>query len=355
MLEKITFSFTKLYIKFAVLFIFLKKERIYGDKSLSLRKLCLLAKGFYSAHPIKYNFKKYKYSDYISDLENVKLGYSNHPYNKLLRNKFVFSIFFNNYFRTPVCYCIINRAYIEPTNNTQKINSISSLFELLSQKRIILKPIFGARGQGIYLIENSGLNDFKINKKVINREALQNFFMALDNYLVCEFIEQSIFSKQFFPDSTNTIRITTLCYSLNSSAFVPYSLMRFGRPKSIPADNSAIGGIFSLINLDTGELMEAVEIIEKGKIKFHSVHPDTGVLIKGVTIPNWEKLLDYIKNCATIIKPIIKIVGWDIILTNDSFVVIEGNNAPDLFMQGLNYPLAKNLDVLEFLRHYKIR
>jgi len=355
MLGKATLFFTKLYIKFAVLFIFLKKEKIYGDKNLSLKKLRLLTKGFYSAHPIQYNYQKYKYSDYISDLENIKLTYLNHPYSRLLTNKFVFSNFFDSYFRTPVCYCIINRTNIEPINNAPKINSFSSLFELFSQKKIILKPISGARGQGIYLIEDSGLNDFKLNKKVITREELQSFFMTLDNYLVCEFIEQGIFSKQFFPDSTNTIRITTLCNPLNSSTFVPYSLMRFGRFKSIPADNTAIGGIFSLINLNTGELMEAVEVIEKGEIRFHSAHPDTGVLIKGVTIPHWGKLLDNIKNSATIIKPIIKIVGWDVILTNDSFVVIEGNNGPDLFMQGLNYPLAKNPDVLEFLKHYKIR
>ncbi len=39
----------------------------------------------------------------------------------------------------------------------------------------------------------------------------------------------------------------------------------------------------------------------------------------------------------------------------DDFVVIEGNSGPDVTIQGMNYPLAKNPKVLNFLKHHNIR
>jgi len=104
-----------------------------------------------------------------------------------------------------------------------------------------------------------------------------------------------------------------------------------------------------------GRLSPAMEEVENEKIKIHTHHPDTGTLIEGKIIPEWDSLKNFFTKIGGIIKPYIKIVGWDIILTDDSFVVIEGNNGPDLYFQGADYPLAKNPEVLKFLKHFKLR
>ncbi len=60
-----------------------------------------------------------------------------------------------------------------------------------------------------------------------------------------------------------------------------------------------------------------------------SVHPDTGVEITGTKLPHWEyvtsKLLEVCREMAYI-----PYVGWDIVITERGFTVIEGNNYPDL-------------------------
>jgi len=177
----------------------------------------------------------------------------------------------------------------------------------------------------------------------------------LDNYLVTEFIQQGRFTAQFFPDTANTIRITTMCDPEKVSSFIPYSFMRFGRQRTIPADNISLGGLFSMIDLNTGELTEAFEVVKNQKVKFHSSHPDTNAKIQGTVIPGWINLRDVFIGIGSIIKPFIKIVGWDIILTDNSFAVIEANNGPDLYMQAVSYPFAKNPAAGKFLKEYHIR
>jgi len=49
------------------------------------------------------------------------------------------------------------------------------------------------------------------------------------------------------------------------------------------------------------------------------------------------------------------VVGWDIVITDDDFVVIEGNNGPEQGQQMLENPLAKDEDMSLFLKHSKIR
>ncbi len=79
-------------------------------------------------------------------------------------------------------------------------------------------------------------------------------------------------------------------------------------------------------------------------------------LLREVSIPRWDELKEFFIKLGSIISPFIKIVGWDIILTDDSFVVLEGNNGPDLYNnQGAGYLLAKIPEVKKFLEHHKIR
>lgn len=354
MFEAINRRLEKFFINITSWIHFFKKEKVYGRKGISFKKLDLLKKGFYSDRLIPYDFQNNLYSDYVSDIETIKLGYVNHPYGRLLRNKLVFSNFFNTYFKTPVCYCIINKGEIEPVNSDTFIDSFKCLIELIQRKKLILKPLLGTAGQGIILLEQNG-SGLYINKKLVENEELKNLIKTLDVYLVSEFIEQGKFSGQFFPDTTNTIRITTISDPEKVTSFMPYSFMRFGRQKTIPADNISLGGLFSMINVDTGELSPAYEIKKNEKIKLHKYHPDTNVLIDGVKIPGWTELKNFFIKTGGIIKPFIKIVGWDIILTNDSFAVIEGNNGPDLYMQGASYPFAKIPEVNKFLKYHKIR
>ncbi len=71
--------------------------------------------------------------------------------------------------------------------------------------------------------------------------------------------------KGFFQRQQTTIRLTTFYDDENLCPFIPYSFMRFGRKNSFPADNIARGGIFSMIDVSTGKLTEAFEVVKNKK------------------------------------------------------------------------------------------
>lgn len=354
MISKITRLLEKLSIAVTAWLLFIKKEKQYGNKSFSFNKITLFRKGFFSGHPIDYDFENNKYSDYVSDIENIKIAYLNHPYGRLLRNKLVFSNFFNSYFKTPLCFAVINKGGIEPVNPKIEIASFSNLIDLIQQKPLIMKPLMGTAGIGINLLEYQE-NVFYVNKKESKIDQIKILVNSMQDYLVTEYIEQGDFTKQFFSGSANTIRLTLFADPYSSSSFIPYSFMRFGRKNTIPADNISQGGLFSMINLETGELSDAVQETGTGNYQLHRHHPDSGVEIGGKIIPRWNELKNFFIKLGGLIKPFIKVAGWDIILTNNSFYVIEGNNGPDLYFQGFNGPLAKNQKVKDFLNYYKIR
>lgn len=283
----------------------------------------------------------------FSDLNNIKLSYVNFPYGRLLRDKLVFSIYFKDFCNVPELYAYINSGKIYSVNKKHPAINFNEILDILKSKKIILKPRFGTAGQGIYKVENSG-EDIIINNKIYNTESFKNFIFNLRDYIAVEFITQSRFSESFFNKSVNTIRITTFANPETGEGKILYALMRFGRDKSAPADNVGTGGIYSLIDTETGKLRKAIELLDYGNFKYHDHHPDTQTPVTNILIPRWQTLKDELIDLATLIHPYIKFAGWDIILTDDDYYLIEGNNGPDLYIQGPDNPLKSNSDFKDF-------
>ena len=355
MLDKIKSKLTRLLIFLSVRYTFYSKEIKSKSKANIFKRIKLLSKGFFSKRLIPCDFKKWKYSDYITDLEIIKLSYVNFPYSKLLRNKLAFSIYFRNYFRTPQVYFLISNSSIKSVNPQIKEENFKGfIVTLYENHKLILKPNLGSRGSGIYLIELEQ-EKFLVNKKEISKFELEKLVCSLNGHIVVEFIDQCNFTKSLFPQSTNTLRINTFYDSGNNKVLFKQPYLRMGASKSIPTDNTSRGGLFALVDIESGILDDAIETYAPESIRFVSNHPETGTQISGAVLPHWSVIKDCILNTCRVISPLIKVVGWDIIVTEDGFVVIEGNNGPELGQQALEHPLAKEEDVSKFLKNSKIR
>jgi len=355
MLDKIKLLLTRLLVTLSVRYTFFRKEIKSNSKKNIFKRIFLNSKGFISKRTIPYDFKKWKYSDYISDLEVIKLSYINYPYSKLLRNKLVFSNYFRNFFKTPLVYYLINNASIKSVNLKTKDEGFEAFINVLLEKRkLIIKPNLGARGTGIYLLELAA-EKYLVNKIEMTKPVLQKFINSLSGYIVVEFIEQCSFTKRYFPLSTNTLRINTLFNPSVNKVVMMQPFLRIGTSKTIPADNVSRGGLFSFVDIESGMLDDAIEVFTPGSIRRVTDHPETNTKICGSVVPHWDEIKECILNTSNVISPLIKIVGWDIVITEDSFVVIEGNNGPDFTQQGIENPLATDEDVLQFLKHFNIR
>ena len=91
---------------------------------------------------------------------------------------------------------------------------------------------------------------------------------------------------------------------------------------SLAVDNFAIGGLASPVQLDDGRLGAAVFKLRPG---IFVAHPDSGETILGRTLPHWPE----VKRIAVAAHEEFKTlpsIGWDIAITKEGPVVVEGNS-----------------------------
>ncbi|MDO5548123.1 MAG: sugar-transfer associated ATP-grasp domain-containing protein [Eubacteriales bacterium] len=139
--------------------------------------------------------------------------------------------------------------------------------------------------------------------------------------VVEEVINQGYEIAKFHPESVNTVRVIT-CFRDNIAKVV-ICTARFGTGDSI-VDNHCIS---AGVDLDTGIIVTPAR--EAKKSGMHLNHPDTGYQIIGTKLPQWNELMNLMKELAQIV-PEQRVVGWDMAYSIDGWVVVEGNTRPAL-------------------------
>lgn len=200
--------------------------------------------------------------------------------------------------------------------------TIQEFQSMICECDCIAKPIRGTRGNGIFKIVSSRVENWRaLYKKCVD-----------DNILLEHCIHEFDELSSFHPSSLNTIRIVTI--SNNDKVVVFGALFRMGAHGSF-IDNTHAGGVYAPINLCTGTI--DVSAIDSHNNKYET-HPDTGKKIVGFKIPYWKEIIETCKE-ATQTIPNVRFVGWDVCVNQEGKVeIIEGNYAPD-FDGGMQAPL----------------
>ena len=183
--------------------------------------------------------------------------------------------------------------------------------------RIIIKPRASHRGIGVEIIDvNSEKNKNDAWDKVIK-----------DKMVVEEVMKQNSVLASPHPQSLNTLRIATAI----DKTGVPHMMvacLRMGYGKNC-IDNASGGGIFALINPETGIIESCARDLSA---KSYAFHPTSGVLIVGMKIPKWDELKQKALE-VTAVVPQMRYIGWDWAMNDkDEWELIEGNNPGGVHM-----------------------
>lgn len=172
----------------------------------------------------------------------------------------------------------------------------------------IIKPQRGMGGSGIEIIDLKS-------------------FSPHDLYILCkkkkavveEIVIQHDAMEKMYPFAINTIRILTVKGNVIGAA------LRIGAGGGL-IDNAHAGGIFTEVDIKSGVcICNAINHAGDSYI----THPDTGTVIPGFQIPQWNKCITLVKEAATLI-PEVSLVGWDIAVSETGPVIIEVNHMPGL-------------------------
>ncbi|MCH5347628.1 MAG: hypothetical protein J1E63_10980 [Muribaculaceae bacterium] len=200
---------------------------------------------------------------------------------------------------------------------------------ILRHGNVIIKPFDAMEGHGIYKISASDIDDIdETSQKLANQQ------------LMIEEILKQHPDMIFGNTSVNTIRVHTIL-DHNGKGHVISCVLRAGVGDTV-VDNYCSGGAIYPVDVESG--------IVTGKGKSHDggchiVHPFTDIVMLGYKIPNWNILLNEIIKAAERL-PGLRLIGWDVAITNDGIALIEGNHNPDYELyefigDGKSYPTIK--------------
>ena len=125
------------------------------------------------------------------------------------------------------------------------------------------------------------------------------------------------------PKSLNTIRVVTYC--LNGKSKVLYAVARIGSGKSI-VDNFHQGGVGVKVNIEKGCLEGNTIDKENHESPLTNVN---NIKVDGFKIPYWKEIMEMTKE-ASKVNDNVNIVGWDVGITDNGPLIIEGNRGPGM-------------------------
>jgi hypothetical protein len=144
-----------------------------------------------------------------------------------------------------------------------------------------------------------------------------------------------------------TIRIVTCRSPSEAIDFLP-PVIRMPVGDAI-ADNIAQGGLAAPIDASGRIAGPAIRKDKRYGVSIFTHHPTTGVKLPGFQLPHWPQVYDLARR-AHLIFPSLHFIGWDIALTADGPVLVEGNAWWDVDLTVL--PHAITLADTQFIPYY---
>lgn len=309
------------------------------------RRLQAYRHGFLSRAYVYCSLHENDPSEYLSDVMQFKhvRPAVNSNYADVFENKVNFHLATDPYLDgIPTLYGTIESGSFVPFDTDAQ-----DIYSLLGDgEAIVVKPTTGVHGRGVNRVEIDG-DQLRINYRDASREELDELIESTDGAIVTEFVEQHPYSSDIWPKSTNSIRILTVKDPSTGELFLPCAVHRFGGSGTGPIDNWTCGGVAAPIDVATGEMIELLSYSRRDGMQRHERHPDTGTKVAGQTIPDWESIKEFVLEVADLHRQN-PYIGWDVVLTEDGPVMLEGNCAPGHALFQLHSGLLEDERVEQF-------
>ncbi len=193
-----------------------------------------------------------------------------------------------------------------------KVTGENEVAEFIKGKaKVVLKNSKGQAGQSVKIIylQNTSL------------ASIMDYFKRNKLDLMEEFVVQHDDLMALAPESLNTIRIITQISNLGEAEIIG-TILRMGCGRE--TDNLSTDGIACPIDFLTGKVNGPGISFDITKPDYKT-HPVSGKILQGFQIPFWKESMELAKKAA-LLYPQNRSVGWDVAITNNGPLLIEGNH-----------------------------
>lgn len=123
-----------------------------------------------------------------------------------------------------------------------------------------------------------------------------------------------------YPKALNTVRMITLIGD-DGKAHLLFAAQKFG----LAGRFVDVFGMHSMVDLDTGIIHYPFHSGSTYLNLDYTVHPDTGYDLKDFKVPYFDEAKEMILKAALVV-PQMRYIGWDVAITPNGPLIIEGNN-----------------------------
>jgi hypothetical protein len=249
--------------------------------------------------------------------ESFCIGNRSANYLVLLRDKYFFYLYVSSLgFPTPrvLGLSLGDRIDWLDTHTTEGVDSLLRRHGL----RVFCKTILGESAEGAFPLRVDGTT-LLLDGEPVSVDELTRRLKG--GFIIQEFIEQHPATEALYPPCINTLRINTIRKGSEIVLFT--SCMKMGAGGST-RDNWASGGLFGVVDRETGRLAKEF-IYQPGCGGIAVKHPQSGVVFEGYEIPYFKEAVRMALELHSYFYGVHSI-GWDIAITKDGPLVIEGND-----------------------------
>lgn len=217
----------------------------------------------------------------------------------------------------------------------------------------VFRPHWSGGGEGVFFVARHD-DAWTVNGHAATAGEVRSLVGTLDRYIVTAFVDQAEYARRIFPRTANTIRVLTLIDE--DGPFVASAVHRFGTSRSFPIDNfhQGRGGICASVSTETGILGTALSFGPRHERFELTAHPETGSRIEGTRVPGLERALEGVLAAARCF-PEATCVGWDLLITDGGFSVLEANAPPGIVVSQLHRPLLRTPRVARYFATHGFR
>ncbi len=315
----------------------LTKDIFSQDTSLG-EKLWAYKRGFLSMRVKTYGITEANYRDHIPDFDYYRLHPLNGQYTTWIDDKLIIKYLlapFDQYL--PRYYFLLNRNELARMMDCPDdiAPDVDGVIELLKREgNLAVKLIAGSLGKGFFRLtyEDSA---FYVNMNLVTLPELRDLVGRLEGYLITEYVLAHPTLKAIYGATPNTVRVQLIRNSGNEPATIMGSLIRFGTKQSGVLETPSAGGIFAGVNHENGNIYRPYYISNNRLISI-KFHPDTNEDLE-INLPGWHHLIKTLQDISDYL-PQISYVGFDIIMTDNSFKIIELNSLTSPTVLSYYYP-----------------
>ena len=324
----------------------LGEDLLYTKESIRW-KFWAYRHSFFSDRIKLYGLTPDNYDRYLPDFPYYQLQPINGIFSKWLDDKLSLKYLLQPYDQNlPEYYYLLDHGRVTALMDCPSAEADDECIARLLEMKgcLAAKLMTGSRGKGFRKLTCHN-DDYYVDDVRMNRTDLMAFLMELSGYLITEYLTTHHALATVTGNRPCSLRIVTV--NLGGDHRIAGAYLKLGTDASGYVDNISAGGLAAWVDVDSGFFSRGFWC-DGQRYVMVTKHPHSEIPLEG-TVPFWQDIRATVLAIGDYV-PQMKLMGFDIMISDTGFKIIEINSRPALDTLSFFDPIHTKSLFSEFFR-----